>query len=122
MPGSDIFNNFQKEGIAIKETPGSFFTYLYGYQETGSEKSVRLEKELRRWRRRVFRYNFKYIISKKAPFPFGFLLRLFDFRLLSPLSYLLGRAYFKKGFYRYFHLKIIMRLFQDIARYFPVEW
>lgn len=117
FPCSDIFTNFQKERIKIKENFNSFLTYSYDFDEIDKERSAGPQKELSRWRQKVIDYNYKYIVSRKVRFPYSLLLRLFGSKLLKPLLYLLERAYFKKRFYRYLHIKIIMRELQYFARY-----
>jgi len=120
--GSNIFNNPQRARIKIKEQSHSFFTYVYAFQETHRKGSVRGRGELRHWQKKIFSYNLKYIVSKRFNFPYNVLLRLFDLELFAPAMYLLKKAYLKQGFYRFFHIKIIMLKFQYLAIYLPMKY
>ena len=119
--GTEIFKNPQRAGIKIKKHPFSFI-FRYDFQEINREESERMKRELRRWQRKLFSYNLKYIVSKSARFPYNTFLYLFDLELLTPLINLLKKAYLKPGVYRLPYMKMIMFKFQYLAQYLPVTY
>lgn len=80
-PGSYLYENADKEGILIKKTQRSFFTYAYTYKETKpiSEKNRALNF---RARKKVMQYANKYINFRHFKFPMNLIVKYFG----SPFS------------------------------------
>ena len=92
-----VYDNPEEIKIKFKTTKHTFFTYEYNYEETEGYKSKRYRKALKKLRKKILRYNNRYIFFKFARFPYNIILKYFGIRLRIIRSFYVFRKFLFKN-------------------------
>ena len=113
---SILFKNADALKIRLKECLGSPF--WYDYEETDGNTSKKYRKALEKLRKKIIRYNNRYIMFKSAGFPNNIMMKYFgiDLQRSRMLSVIRGCSFMKDWciFPRDFLKKFIIKINREI--------
>jgi len=112
--GSGIYNKAAQHQITIQNLPGSFYSYIYAFSENNRQNKIKHTEQVDKLTRKLFNYNFKYILSKRSRFPINIAMRVLGYTSQLILLHIVLFVYHSKTLNSF---KFVRHNLYDIGRF-----